>query len=392
MNKMMSFCLNYWLVLHLISKYFKGIAMKTILKAIYLILIMKSSLIACQDSTTKPVETTRTFFVENNTGEIITTGFVRTPGSSSWNNQVLSSELSDGETQSITLAIELMDSDFRIDIQLRKSNGISYTKYSQAITNNKTITFVAEDWDPDNHRTVDIQNNTSIHIYNLYARAPGTMDWGINIITEPIRSNDSMTVSIPIYLMDSDFRSDIMVVSSENMPLFRSEQTIDGSTVEFINESVMIGPAWGLVFHDKGFYSNGWRFLELSPYYTQTSAPWGAMGHNVAGTLQTIGSGRRNTELIVARLAQLGETGMAAQICDELTVNGYSDWFLPSSEELRRAQQNFHQLGFIVFNYHFYWSSSQSNANNAWAIIYSTNQPRPTEKYYSVVVRAIRAF
>lgn len=88
-----------------------------------------------------------------------------------------------------------------------------------------------------------------------------------------------------------------------------------------------IGPAGGIIFHDKGFISGGWQYLEAAPFDSEFDAQWGAIEHNVFGTEFTTGTGRRNTERIVARLNQLSETGKAAQICHDLIINGFNDWF-----------------------------------------------------------------
>jgi hypothetical protein len=89
------------------------------------------------------------------------------------------------------------------------------------------------------------------------------------------------------------------------------------------------GPAGGIVFYDKGTFSNGWRYLEAAPVETEVTAQWGAYGKDVAGTGTAVGSGKRNTQLIVDQLRALGENGMAAQLCASLDFDGYKDWFLP---------------------------------------------------------------
>ncbi|MDR0456327.1 MAG: hypothetical protein LBH20_06560, partial [Treponema sp.] len=98
-----------------------------------------------------------------------------------------------------------------------------------------------------------------------------------------------------------------------------------------------IGPAGGIVFYDKGNYSgkaDDWRYLEAAPADTEFIAEWGSFGINVSGTGQAIGSGKSNTQLIAERLRTLGESKCAAQLCVKMDYNGFTDWFLPSKDEL----------------------------------------------------------
>ena len=59
------------------------------------------------------------------------------------------------------------------------------------------------------------------------------------------------------------------------------------------------------------------------------------------GTSASIGQGQTNT---TAMMGQAGYTGGAAKVCNDytITVNGiiYSDWFLPSKDELNQMYQN----------------------------------------------------
>ncbi|MDP2791551.1 MAG: InlB B-repeat-containing protein, partial [Rectinemataceae bacterium] len=43
------------------------------------------------------------------------------------------------------------------------------------------------------------------------------------------------------------------------------------------------GSAGGLVFYDKRYYSDGWRYLEMAPASTEWTAEWGALGYLVMG-------------------------------------------------------------------------------------------------------------
>ena len=104
-----------------------------------------------------------------------------------------------------------------------------------------------------------------------------------------------------------------------------------------------VGPAGGLIFYDKGNDSDGWRFLEAAPLFTEfSSAYWSNPHDSLIGTEIGIGAGKTNTIKIASAIAS--ESGRVAQLCLSLSVTNneisYQDWFLPSSEETRfNAQQ-----------------------------------------------------
>jgi TolB-like protein len=156
------------------------------------------------------------------------------------------------------------------------------------------------------------------------------------------------------------------------------------------------GPAGGLVFYDKGIFSNGWRYLEAAPAETEFNASWGAYGVNGPGTGTAIGSGKRNTELLVEHFRRSGESGRAAQLSTNLNFDGYSDWFLPSKDELDLMYKNLKQKGWGQFNNdRWYFSSSQLNTNTASAQGFndgSQSTSSGNNKNASYLVRAIRAF
>jgi hypothetical protein len=61
---------------------------------------------------------------------------------------------------------------------------------------------------------------------------------------------------------------------------------------------------------------------------TSTGYQWGCIGTNITGSpgqYQGIGYGAIATAGIVAGCS----TDSAAKLCDELSLNGYTDWFLP---------------------------------------------------------------
>jgi hypothetical protein len=151
------------------------------------------------------------------------------------------------------------------------------------------------------------------------------------------------------------------------------------------------GPADGIIFYDKKEYTYGWRYLEAAPASTEFSAEWGPYTF-VAGTEIVVGSGKRNTELIVAALK---ENGKAAQLCANLDVNGHKDWFLPSMGELDLIYKNLKLMGLGGFKDDWYWSSSASDYGSiaAWAQRFSDGSRNDyNHKGNAYLVRAVRAF
>jgi len=111
-----------------------------------------------------------------------------------------------------------------------------------------------------------------------------------------------------------------------------------------------------------------------------------------------VGSGQTNTTRIVSILG-LGD--YPAKICDDLVLNGFSDWFLPSLQEfdyIWRYLSGFKQK--YNLNGQFYWTSSEVAVSEstqscyAWAqSIYTGEQANWWRKDNNTpYVRAVRAF
>jgi hypothetical protein len=171
--------------------------------------------------------------------------------------------------------------------------------------------------------------------------------------------------------------------------------SIPGKVLPYTEDENKIGhygPAGGIVFYDKGTYSDGWRYIELAPKETEIHLEWGSLTE-IGGTIQDTGSGKQNSQRIIDFLNKNGETNMAAQYCTELNINGYNDWYLPSYRELREVYFNVFRkkIGNLVFGT-FYWSSTENGYNEAWVIQMSFGSDHFKGKYYSCWVRAIRYF
>jgi len=154
------------------------------------------------------------------------------------------------------------------------------------------------------------------------------------------------------------------------------------------------GPAGGIIFYDKGSYSDGWQYLEAAPVSTEwTGKLWGSDGTLIGATGTGIGTGQSNTTKISTWLNSHSETDCAAQLCDALVYGGYSDWFLPSKDELILMHTKLYLEGVGGFDGGAYWSSSELYAGTAWGQIFNTAfNWSQWGKYYDLRVRAVRAF
>ncbi len=104
------------------------------------------------------------------------------------------------------------------------------------------------------------------------------------------------------------------------------------------------------------------------------------------GTL--IGDGTHNTTVIIA--AQ--RSGVyAASVCDVLVLNGYSDWYLPSKDELDQLFINRNAIGgFDILS--SYWTSSESDVSQAWAQFFGDGSQSIALKSSTYNVRPVRNF
>lgn len=151
------------------------------------------------------------------------------------------------------------------------------------------------------------------------------------------------------------------------------------------------GPSGGLIFYDKGSYSGtpSWRYLEAAPSDQSTGIQWGGQFTETGATATAIGTGQANTTTIVGILG----TGIsyAARTCDELVLGGYSDWFLPSKDELNKMYTELKLYGVGGFG-DTYYSSSEYNSMNAWYQSFGSGNQNYVAKSTTYSVRAARAF
>ena len=125
---------------------------------------------------------------------------------------------------------------------------------------------------------------------------------------------------------------------------------------------------------------------------------WYNGSYSTTGTASAIGTGSANTTAIIS--AQGGtETSYAAGLARAYTGGGYTDWFLPSKDELNKMYTNRATINTTAaansgsdFVSDYYWSSTEIDYNYAWNQYFGSGYQSFYTKNDTYVVRAVRAF
>ena len=145
------------------------------------------------------------------------------------------------------------------------------------------------------------------------------------------------------------------------------------------------GPAGGIVFY---ITEGGLHGLEAAPADQSSGTTWGCYPTEIDGADGTaVGTGAQNTADI---LAGCSDAGIAAEIADAYTLNGFHDWFLPSKDELKELYDQRSVVGGFAID--DYWSSSELNSDYAWGQYFGVAAISLYYKSYPLAVRAVRAF
>jgi hypothetical protein len=129
-----------------------------------------------------------------------------------------------------------------------------------------------------------------------------------------------------------------------------------------------------------------------------SSADWGCQDVILSGANGlAIGTGAQNTKDIMEGYSS---STSAAYICGNLVLNAFSDWFLPSRDEMIEIYTNKVMVnatstansGVILSEDVLYWSSSQATYDKAYDFYFNNGNTEPTLKLNVFSVRAVRVF
>jgi hypothetical protein len=130
------------------------------------------------------------------------------------------------------------------------------------------------------------------------------------------------------------------------------------------------GPAGGIIFFINPSTGN-WKYLEAAPANTEKVTFWASESFpsKDINNTRSVGTGKSNSSYIMRMAVDRGGGfDWAAEVCDSLVVNGYSDWFLPSRDELHQMYGNLQRRGLGGFRAEQYWSSTAGgdSGEGAW--------------------------
>lgn len=123
-------------------------------------------------------------------------------------------------------------------------------------------------------------------------------------------------------------------------------------------------------------------FFNVYPIDNSTSFRWGISGIFFDATSDS--DGEHNTNLIIT-----STTSNAAEICASLNSLGFSNWYLPSRNELNLIYENKHKFETNNFSQR-YWSSTEFSANRAYSQNFDFGEISIMPKNSTYAIRCIR--
>ena len=149
--------------------------------------------------------------------------------------------------------------------------------------------------------------------------------------------------------------------------------------------------AYILVSGDPGYDAIVQHGLIAATADQSTGIQWNnGYSYTLTGATGTaIGTGLSNTNTIITSQGATS-TNYAAGLARAYTGGGYTDWYLPSQDELNKLYLNKTAIGgFASF---YYWSSTERDFSNAWYQYFFIGSQFYQGKNNESYVRAIRAF
>jgi len=291
--------------------------------------------------------------------------------------------------------------------------GTNNPKFTPTQKGSYTVTVSAEGYNGKTSEAVDVNDISMLTLSGSIIITPNT-DVNVNTeLTATYSGSEAVTLTY-------QWKKDGTIVGTNNpkyTPATAGSYTVTVSAEGYnskTSEAVAVnkkynlgdtGPGGGRIFYVSigGFtvqmenpaenYTA--HYLEAAPDDMPTTLAWASWGFTstfISDTGTAIGTGRKNTALILAK----DKDAPAAKACKEYSNNGMTDWFLPSKDELYGMYENakylLYENGLYLYG-SWYWSSSQSSTGTGNVTCQAYNGNRTvTTKDGKLSVRAARAF
>ena len=209
--------------------------------------------------------------------------------------------------------------------------------------------------------------------------------------------SDDGVAEVEVVIVDASTDGDNITYTIQNPKLTENATFVDVSLFVDGNgdNNLAIGQSYqgGIIAYiyqsgDTGYVAGEQHGL-IAATEDQSEIQWWNGSYVFAGATGTaIGTGLANTNAIIA--AQ-GSGSYAASIARDYNGGGYTDWFLPSKDELNQLYVNSAAIGGFtgIFGY---WSSTEADVIDAWGQNVVNGVQASGDKYGFAYVRAVRAF
>ena len=175
---------------------------------------------------------------------------------------------------------------------------------------------------------------------------------------------------------------------------------------QITNNAIRVGDFYGggVVFYifesgDTGYIAGETHGLIAAVEDQSSGIQWYNGSYVTTGATGTaVGTGADNTTTIIS-VQGATETSYAAGLARAYTGGGYTDWFLPSKDELNKMYTNRATINTTAaansgsdFANNYYWSSSEIDNYFAWFQNFNNGAQSYFNKDPTYDVRAVRAF
>jgi hypothetical protein len=161
--------------------------------------------------------------------------------------------------------------------------------------------------------------------------------------------------------------------------------------------TLVVGDSYGggivayiLVDGDPGYDANVRHGLIVATLAQSEGIQWYNGSDITTGATGTaLGTGLANTNTIIS-VQGATATDYAAGLARDYNGGSYSDWYLPSKDELNKLYDNRVAIGGFALD--GYWSSSEDSISTAYLKEFTDGSPHSYDKNLVYWVRAVRAF